>query len=103
MNIKYISTSEESISGDIVNMKLFPHNFTWLDGGKFNLNVHNSNNITQTILKEYDEARDRYHLVVHEFIFSTLSKKEIEIFRMGIIDPFETIELFNTLEKFKKL
>lgn len=108
--IKFVQAYNTTIAGNIINMKLFPQNYIWLNGGKFNLDIKryedsSVHHITQTVLERYDEDTDIHHLIVNEFSVYGLyaDTHVIEILRMGLINPHETIDLVNVTTEFKKL
>jgi len=105
--VEHMTTRRDTVNGRIVNMRLFEHNFTWLNGGKFNLDIirtdSNVHDITQTVLERYDKDTDTYHMIVNEFNVIGLCEKIIEILRMGLQDPKDTIELVNAIRDFEKL
>lgn len=108
IHIALADSHEETISKDLVNLRMFEHNYSWINKRNFNLDIIHMEDtsvhmVHQTIVKGSDD--DNYQLITHKFQVSGLNNnpKVIEVLRLAFLDPEETIAGVEAIKDFAKL
>jgi len=108
IHIALADTHEESISKNLVNLKMFEHNYSWINKRNFNLDIIHMEDtsvhmVHQTIVKGSDD--DNYQLITHKFQVSGLynNTRIIEILRLAFLDPEKTVSGIETIKAFEQL